>query len=52
VGLSFSIEAGEAAYLPLAHHYAGAPAQLPLHDVLARLKPWLEDPPAPRWART
>ncbi|MBP9914741.1 MAG: DNA polymerase I [Thiobacillaceae bacterium] len=44
VGLSFSIEAGEAAYLPLAHHYAGAPDQLPLHDVLARLKPWLEDP--------
>jgi len=43
VGLSFSIEAGEAAYLPLAHHYAGAPAQLPLPDVLARLKPWLED---------
>ncbi len=44
VGMSFSIEAGEAAYLPLAHHYAGAPAQLPLPDVLARLKPWLEDP--------
>ena len=44
VGLSFSIESGEAAYLPLAHHYAGAPAQLPLPDVLARLKPWLEDP--------
>ncbi|KAF0103268.1 MAG: DNA polymerase I [bacterium] len=44
VGLSFSIAAGEAAYLPLAHHYAGAPDQLPLTDVLARLKPWLEDP--------
>ena len=44
VGMSFSIEAGTAAYLPLAHHYAGAPDQLPLHDVLARLQPWLEDP--------
>jgi len=44
VGMSFSIEAGEAAYLPLAHHYAGAPDQLPLADVLARLKPWLENP--------
>ena len=43
VGMSFSIESGAAAYLPLAHHYAGAPAQLPLPDVLARLKPWLED---------
>jgi DNA polymerase-1 len=43
VGLSFSVEPGHAAYLPVAHHYAGAPAQLPLNDVLARLKPWLED---------
>jgi DNA polymerase-1 len=43
VGMSFSMEPGVAAYLPLAHHYAGAPAQLPLPDVLARLKPWLED---------
>ncbi len=43
VGMSFSVEAGAAAYLPLAHHYAGAPDQLPLNDVLARLKPWLED---------
>ncbi len=43
VGLSFSVEPGEAAYLPLAHHYAGAPAQLSLAEVLARLKPWLED---------
>ena len=43
VGLSFSVEPGRAAYLPLAHHYAGAPAQLPLAEALARLKPWLED---------
>jgi DNA polymerase-1 len=43
VGMSFSINAGEAAYLPLAHHYAGAPTQLPLDTTLARLKPLLED---------
>ncbi len=43
VGLSFSVDAGEAAYLPLAHRYAGAPAQLPLDSTLARLKPLLED---------
>ena len=43
VGLSFSAKAGEAAYLPLTHRYAGAPEQLPTEKVLARLKPWLED---------
>jgi DNA polymerase-1 len=43
VGISFSVAPGEAAYLPLTHRYAGAPAQLPLGLVLARLKPWLED---------
>lgn len=43
VGMSFCIEAGLAAYLPLAHDYAGAPAQLPLAATLNRLKPWLED---------
>ena len=44
VGVSFSLEAGSAAYVPLAHVYAGAPAQLPRAAVLARLKPILEDP--------
>ncbi len=43
VGLSFSVVPGEAAYIPLAHRYADAPDQLPLDEVLARLKPWLED---------
>ncbi|HJV06874.1 MAG TPA: DNA polymerase I [Chromobacteriaceae bacterium] len=43
VGLSFAVQAGEAAYLPLAHLYAGVPTQLPRDEVLARLKPWLED---------
>lgn len=42
VGMSFSIVAGEAAYLPLAHRGPDAPAQLPLDQVLARLKPWFE----------
>ena len=43
VGLSFSVTPGEAAYIPLAHTYPDAPAQLPREEVLARLKPWLED---------
>jgi len=43
VGVSFSVEAGRAAYVPLAHRYAGAPRQLGRDAVLARLKPWLED---------
>jgi len=43
VGLSFSVEAGSAAYVPLAHRYTGAPPQLELEAVLRRLKPWFED---------
>jgi DNA polymerase I len=43
VGVSFAVEPGRAAYVPLAHDYPGAPDQLPLLEVLARLKPWLED---------
>jgi DNA polymerase I len=46
VGLSFSVETGKAAYVPLAHRYTGAPAQLSLERVLARLKPWFENPAA------
>jgi DNA polymerase-1 len=42
VGMSFCIVAGDAAYLPLAHRYAGAPEQLDLDTCLKRLKPWLE----------
>ena len=42
VGVSFSAEAGKAAYIPLAHDYDDAPAQLSLTDVLAQLKPLLE----------
>ncbi|MGC1173270.1 DNA polymerase I [Polaromonas sp.] len=44
VGLSFSVKPGEAAYIPLTHDYPDAPAQLPQGEVLARLKPWLENP--------
>ncbi len=43
VGISFAVEPGEAAYVPLAHDYAGAPAQLSRDAVLAALKPLLED---------
>jgi DNA polymerase-1 len=43
VGISVAVTPGEAAYVPLRHDYADAPAQLPLAEVLARLKPWLED---------
>ncbi|TLY81185.1 MAG: DNA polymerase I, partial [Gammaproteobacteria bacterium] len=44
VGVSFSIEPGVAAYVPLHHDYAGAPEQLDRDRVLAALKPILEDP--------
>ncbi|MFT3808073.1 DNA polymerase I [Arenimonas sp.] len=43
VGLSFCIEQGRACYLPLGHDYPGAPAQLPLKETLAALKPFFED---------
>ncbi|MCP1728150.1 DNA polymerase-1 [Natronospira proteinivora] len=44
VGLSFAIEPGEAAYLPLAHDYEGAPTQIDRATALKKLKPLLEDP--------
>lgn len=44
VGMSFSIKSGEAAYLPLAHNYVDAPAQIPLETALAKLKTLLENP--------
>ncbi len=44
VGISLSVTPGEAAYIPLAHNGPGAPEQLPLAEVLAKLKPWLENP--------
>ena len=44
VGLSFSVKAGEAAYVPLGHRYPGAPEQLDREAVLERLRPLLEEP--------
>lgn len=43
VGISFADKPGEAAYIPLRHSGPDAPEQLPFDEVLARLKPWLED---------
>ncbi len=43
VGISFAVEPGRAAYVPVAHNYPGVADQLALDAVLARLKPWLED---------
>jgi len=48
VGLSFAIEAGRAAYVPLAHDYLGAPEQLSREQVLEDLRPLLEDPDKPK----
>jgi DNA polymerase-1 len=44
VGVSLAVSAHEAAYVPLAHSYPGAPEQLDRERVLAALKPLLEDP--------
>jgi DNA polymerase I len=44
VGISFSCEAGDACYIPLAHSYLGVPEQLEMKWVLKKLKPLLEDP--------
>ncbi|SAK92599.1 DNA polymerase I [Caballeronia hypogeia] len=43
VGMSVSTEPGHAAYIPVAHRGPDAPEQLPRDEVLAKLKPWLED---------
>jgi len=44
VGVSFAVEPGHAAYVPLAHDYPGAPEQLDKARVLERLRPLLENP--------
>lgn len=43
IGLSFCIEPGKAAYLPVGHIYPDAPKQLSLSDVLKKLKPIFEN---------
>src|SRR5262249_36188595 len=48
VGVSFSVEPGVAAYVPLHHDYPGAPDQLNCEQTLAALKSVLEDPARPK----
>lgn len=48
VGISLCCKPGIAAYIPVAHRYQDAPAQLSRETVLARLKPWLEDASKPK----
>ncbi|WP_392566254.1 DNA polymerase I [Utexia brackfieldae] len=43
VGLSFCIEPGKAAYIPVGHDYIDVPDQLPLNEVISKLKPLLEN---------
>jgi DNA polymerase-1 len=43
VGISLCVEAGTAAYIPVAHQYPGVAEQLSRDQVLAALKPWLEN---------
>lgn len=44
VGVSFAVETGSAAYVPLAHDYPGAPEQLDRTEILEKLRPLLESP--------
>ena len=44
VGLAFAVAEGEGWYVPVAHNYLGVPDQLPMAEVLARVKPLLENP--------
>lgn len=48
VGISLCCESGQACYIPVAHEYPAAPAQLSRALVLERLKPWLEDAGKPK----
>ncbi|MGB5166050.1 MAG: DNA polymerase I, partial [Woeseiaceae bacterium] len=43
VGLSVAVKPGEAAYIPVAHDYPGAPDQLPRDEVLEKMREFLED---------
>ena len=44
VGISLAVQAGQAAYIPLAHAYSGELQQLDRATVLEKLRSWLEDP--------
>ncbi len=51
VGISLCAKEGEAWYLPLAHDYLGAPAQLPKQAALKMLAPVLEDAAIPKYGQ-
>ncbi len=51
VGLAFACESGSGWYVPLAHNYLGAPEQLSMSEVIARVKPLLEDAGKPKLAQ-
>jgi DNA polymerase-1 len=48
VGLALAVAPGEAAYIPLAHDYAGAPDQVSVARALELLAPWLQDRGRPK----
>jgi DNA polymerase I len=48
VGISLATQSGQAAYIPLTHNGPACPTQLDIDTVLARLKPWLENPACPK----
>ncbi len=48
VGISLAVQVGDAAYIPLRHDYAGVAEQLDADEVLAALKPWLENEARPK----
>ena len=51
VGLAFATVCGTGWYVPVAHNYLGAPDQLPMAEVIARVKPFLEDAARPKLAQ-
>ncbi len=48
VGISVSFREHEAYYIPVGHHYLGAPEQQPRAKVLSELQPLLTDPAKPK----
>lgn len=48
VGLSFAVESGKAAYLPVAHTLLESAAQLPREIVLDKLRHWIEGDQYPK----
>ena len=48
VGLSFSVQAGSAFYIPVAHNYPGVPQQLERDLVIEKLRPLLQDATLPK----